>query len=118
MKRILIFLTVALALSSCVSESEHQRIVDEKNALSTENQNLKNELEEIKFGAPNLLSDGKSFIKQKTFHRQGRNSKRFCKSTPTCLNLLKQKIILPILMKKNFGKKPSLQKKLVILKIT
>lgn len=67
MKRILIFLTVALALSSCVSESEHQRIVDEKNALSTENQNLKNELEEIKFGAPNLLSDGKKFYQAKDF---------------------------------------------------
>lgn len=67
MKRILIFLTVALALSSCVSESEHQRIVDEKNALSIENQNLKNELEEIKFGAPNLLSDGKKFYQAKDF---------------------------------------------------
>lgn len=69
MKRILIFLTVALALSSCVSESEHQRIVDEKNALSTENQNLKNELEEIKFGAPNLLSDGKKFYQAKDFSK-------------------------------------------------
>lgn len=67
MKRILIFLTVALALSSCVSESEHQRIVDEKNALAVENQNLKNELEEIKFGAPNLLSDGKKFYQAKDF---------------------------------------------------
>lgn len=67
MKRILIFLTVALALSSCVSESEHQRIVDEKNALSTENQNLKNELEDIKFGAPNLLSDGIKFYQAKDF---------------------------------------------------
>ncbi|MFV0163094.1 hypothetical protein OBK04_05440 [Empedobacter falsenii] len=60
-------MTVALALSSCVSESEHQRIVDEKNALSIENQNLKNELEEIKFGAPNLLSDGKKFYQAKDF---------------------------------------------------
>lgn len=67
MKRILIFLTVALALSSCVSESEHQRIVDEKNTLAVENQNLKNELEEIKFGAPNLLSDGKKFYQAKDF---------------------------------------------------
>lgn len=67
MKRILIFFTVALALSSCVSESEHQRIVDEKNALAVENQNLKNELEEIKFGAPNLLSDGKKFYQAKDF---------------------------------------------------
>ena len=55
MKRIFIFLAVTLTLSSCVSESEHQRIIDEKNALSTENQNLKTELEEIKFGALFLI---------------------------------------------------------------
>lgn len=67
MKRIFIFWAVTLALSSCVSESEHQRIIDEKNALSIENQNLKNELEEIKFGAPNLLSDGKKFYQAKDF---------------------------------------------------
>ncbi|MBE7510448.1 MAG: hypothetical protein HS118_09660 [Bacteroidia bacterium] len=67
MKRIFIFLTITLALASCVSESEHQRVIDEKNALSTENQNLKNELEEIKFGAPNLLSDGKKFYQAKEF---------------------------------------------------
>ena len=67
MKRIFIFLAVALALTSCVSESEHQRTIDEKNALSAENEILKNELEEIKFGAPNLLSDGKKFYQAKDF---------------------------------------------------
>ncbi len=67
MKKILTYLAVTLALSSCVSENEHQRIVDEKNTLAVENQNLKVELEEIKFGAPNLLSDGKKFYQAKDF---------------------------------------------------
>ncbi len=67
MKKIFAYFAFTLLLSSCVSESEHQRIVDEKNTLAVENQNLKNELEEIKFGAPNLLSDGKKFYQAKDF---------------------------------------------------
>lgn len=52
---------LSILLSACVSESVYQKVVDERNNLSIENENLKTELEEIKFGAPNLLSDGKQF---------------------------------------------------------
>lgn len=45
---------------SCVSETEHQKTLDENTAL-------KSELEEIKFGAPNLLKDGKKFFENKDF---------------------------------------------------
>jgi hypothetical protein len=45
---------------SCVSETEHQKTLDENTAL-------KSELEEIKFGASNLLKDGKKFFENKDF---------------------------------------------------
>jgi hypothetical protein len=45
---------------SCVSETEHQKTLDENTAL-------KSELEEIKFGAPILLKDGKKFFENKDF---------------------------------------------------
>ena len=48
---VLIFLTISLFFS-CVSETEHQKILDENSAL-------KSELNDIKFGAPNLLKNGK-----------------------------------------------------------
>lgn len=67
MKKTIAYFILAFALSSCVSESEHQRTLEEKNALEAENQSLKNELDEIKFGAPNLLSDGKKFYHAKDF---------------------------------------------------
>ena len=53
------FLTISMFVS-CVSETEHQKTLDENTAL-------KSELEEIKFGAPNLLKDGKKFFENKDF---------------------------------------------------
>lgn len=70
MKKIFTVCLVATTiLTSCVSETEHQKIVDEKIELSTENEKLKAELEEIKFGAPNLLADGKKFFEAKEFSK-------------------------------------------------
>lgn len=62
-------LIVTALLSSCVSETEHQKVIDEKISLSVENEKLKTELEEIKFGAPNLLADGKKFFEAKEFSK-------------------------------------------------
>lgn len=62
-------LIVTALLSSCVSETEHQKVIDEKNELAVENLQLKTELEEIKFGAPNLLADGKKFFEAKEFSK-------------------------------------------------
>ena len=70
MKKIFTYcLIVSALLTSCVSETEHQKILDEKNELFIENQQLKNELEEIKFGAPNLLADGKQFFEAKDYSK-------------------------------------------------
>lgn len=67
MKKVLAYLLFSFLLSSCVSESEYDRINSEKNVLVEENQNLKAELDEIKFGIPNLISDGKKFFDGKQF---------------------------------------------------
>lgn len=69
MKKYIYLFLLSIFLSACVSESDHQKVVDERNSLSIENENLKTELEEIKFGAPNLLSDGKQFYDAKDFSK-------------------------------------------------
>lgn len=56
-----------LSITSCVPEAEHNKVVAERDALAIENDTLKKELEGIKFGAPNLLSDGKTFFEAKEF---------------------------------------------------
>jgi len=67
MKSATAYLFFLLSFSACVSESEHQKVITEKNSLLAENEGLKSELEAIKFGAPNLLSDGKIFFEAKDF---------------------------------------------------
>lgn len=54
-------------LCSCVSQSEHDKIISEKYAIAQERDKLRQELNEIKFGASNLLVDGKKFYKAKDF---------------------------------------------------
>ncbi len=54
-------------LFSCVSQSEHERIVSEKDEIAQERDRLKQELEDIKYGAPNLLDDGKKYFDAKDF---------------------------------------------------
>ena len=56
---IIVFFTISMFFS-CVSETEHDKTLDENTAL-------KSELEEIKLGAPNLLRDGKKFFDNKDF---------------------------------------------------
>lgn len=69
MKKYIYLSLLSILLSACISESYHQKVVDERNSLSIENDSLKTELEEIKFGAPNLLSDGKQFYDAKEFSK-------------------------------------------------
>jgi outer membrane protein assembly factor BamD (BamD/ComL family) len=54
-------------VTSCVPKAEHNRVVSERNDLVLRNDSLKKELEAIKFGAPNLLSDGKAFYDDNEF---------------------------------------------------
>jgi hypothetical protein len=69
MKLITQFLTIIsiLSITACVPESEHNKVVSERNELAIKNDSLKKELEGIKFGAPNLLSDGKAFYDANEF---------------------------------------------------
>lgn len=62
-----IVLTISVLFYSCVSQSEHDKIVSEKDTIAQERDKLKQELEDIKFGAPNLLADGKKFYDAKDF---------------------------------------------------
>jgi cytochrome c556 len=66
-KLLFIVLFMSLLLSSCVSQSEYDKLNTEKDAVSAERDNLKKELEEIKYGAPNLLSDGQKFFDANDF---------------------------------------------------
>lgn len=59
--------SLVVLLYSCVSQSEHDKIVSEKDAIAQERDKLKLEIEDIKFGAPNLLADGKKFYEAKDF---------------------------------------------------
>ena len=69
MKLITKLLTIIsiLSITACVPESEHNKVVSERNELAIKNDSLKKELEGIKFGAPNLLSDGKAFYDANEF---------------------------------------------------
>lgn len=60
--KIILFFAFISTLTSCVSESEHNRLEDEKVAIEKERDSLKKVIEDIKFGAPNLLADGKKFF--------------------------------------------------------
>lgn len=66
-KIIFIAVTTSALFYSCVSQSEHDKIVSEKDVIAQERDKLKQELEDIKFGAPNLLADGKKFYDAKDF---------------------------------------------------
>ncbi|RFM32785.1 DUF6759 domain-containing protein [Chitinophaga silvisoli] len=54
-------------LYSCVPQSEYDKVVSQKNEIEQERDKLMEELEGIKFGAPNLLSDGKTFYYARFF---------------------------------------------------
>lgn len=66
-RNILLLLIVSSFLYSCVTQSEHEKIISEKDIIAQERDKLKKELEDIKYGAPNLLADGKMFYDAKDF---------------------------------------------------
>jgi hypothetical protein len=66
-KKTLLLIAIPLFLHSCVSQTEHDKVITEKEAIEQERDKLKQELEEIKFGTPTLLSDGKKFFAAKDF---------------------------------------------------
>lgn len=67
LKNTIITLVSSIFLCSCVSQSDYDRIASEKGNITQERDVLKAELNEIKFGAPNLLKDGKKFYEANDF---------------------------------------------------
>ena len=63
----MLFILVPILFFSCVSQSEHDKLISDRDAIKQERDKLQQELEEIKFGAPNLLLDGKKFYEAKDF---------------------------------------------------
>lgn len=62
-----LLLILVFFLEACVSKEDHEKVISERDAITMERDTLKLELQEIKFGAPNLLSDGKMFYDTKEF---------------------------------------------------
>ncbi len=67
MRKIFFIAFTTSILCSCVSQTEHDKVISEKDVIAQERDKLKEELENIKFGAPNLLADGKKFYEAKDF---------------------------------------------------
>ena len=65
--KIIFLIALFLSLTSCVSESEHNKLEEEKIAIEQERDSLKKVIDDIKFGAPNLLADGKKFFEAKDY---------------------------------------------------
>lgn len=60
MKKYFLILAIAMTMSSCVSQDKYDKISQEK-------ETLQQELQELKFGASNLLSDAKKFSQAKDY---------------------------------------------------
>lgn len=58
---------ISVFIFSCVSKSEHDKILSEKDAIEHDRDKLKQELDDIKYGAPNLFSDGEKFYNANDF---------------------------------------------------
>lgn len=68
MKKHVYLISVVLFFSSCVSQSEYDKVLSEKNTLATELERVKKEYDDLKYGAPNLLADGKKFFEAGSYN--------------------------------------------------
>ncbi|MCX6297008.1 MAG: hypothetical protein NTX97_13285 [Bacteroidetes bacterium] len=93
----LLFISFLLFIASCVPESEHNKVISERNQLALENDSLKKEIEGIKFGAPNLLSDGKAFYEAKEFVKAKEKFQALVEKHPDMPQTLEAKKLLPII---------------------
>lgn len=94
--RILTILLATFLLSSCVPEAEHNKVLSERDALKKETDSLKKEIEGIKFGAPNLLADGKSFFDAKDYKKAKEKLDSLVKKHPEMPQTIEAKKILGI----------------------
>jgi outer membrane protein assembly factor BamD (BamD/ComL family) len=90
-------LSLSFSITSCVPEAEHNKVVSERNELALKNDSLKKELEDIKFGAPNLLSDGKAFFDAKEFTKAKEKLEALVERHPDMPQTLEAKKYLPII---------------------
>ena len=99
MKLITQYLTIILILSitACVPESEHNKVVSERDELAIKNDSLKKEIEGIKYGAPNLLSNGKAFYDAKEFVKSKEKFEALVERHPDMPQTLEAKKYLAII---------------------
>jgi hypothetical protein len=99
MKLITQYLTIILILliTACVPESEHNKVVSERDELAIKNDSLKKELEGIKFGAPNLLTKGKAFYDAKEFVKSKEKFEALVERHPDMPQTLEAKKYLAII---------------------
>lgn len=87
MNRFLLFL-LATILIGCVSESEHQKVLDE-------NQQLKAEIEDLKFGIPNLLADSKKLYELGSFSEAKEKIETLIQKHPNAIETGEAQKMLP-----------------------
>ena len=87
MNKFLILLCL-IFLSSCVSESEHQKVLDE-------NSQLKAQLHELKFGIPNLLDDANRFYNLKDYSSAKEKIDLLVQKYPSAVETTEAKKLLP-----------------------
>jgi hypothetical protein len=115
MKKIFTLYLVAITLlSSCVSETEHLKVIDEKNSISVENEKLKTELEAIKFGAPNLIADGKIFFEAKEFSKAREKFQTLLEKHPDLPQSIEAKKYLAILHEEELWQEASQSNDIII----
>lgn len=100
-----IALFASLLLNSCVSQSEHDKIVSEKEEIASERDKLKQELESIKFGAPTLLADGKKFYDAEDFTQSRQKFQLLLEKHPDLPESIEARKYLSIIDEEDLWKK-------------
>lgn len=91
-----IFFLNLLFAASCVPEGEHNKVMSERNTLQKQVDSLKIAISDIKFGAPNLLADGKSFFEAKDYKRAKEKLDSLVKKHPEMPQTIEAKQMLTI----------------------
>lgn len=107
MKKILLF-TIMLLMSSCVLDSEYQKVIKE-------NQKLKDEIEEIKYGIPTLLEEAQTFFRIGNFLESKNRIDTLMKKYPTAVETIMAKKMLPAIEEELLWNKINEQNDLVLV---
>ena len=83
-----LLIIIIFGMSSCVSESTHQIVLDE-------NRELRNELKELKYGVPNLYADAKKLYELGSFQESKEKINLLIKNHPDAVETAELKKMLP-----------------------